>query len=70
MSERQDGPTGAENGAAEHGTPASATGAAIETAVAENASKLPSRRTFVKIGVVAGRRSHIRRLLQSDHRTR
>ena len=54
MSERQDGPTGAENGAAEHGTPASATGAASETAVAENASKLPSRRTFVKIGVVAG----------------
>ena len=54
MSERHDGPTGAENGATENGAPQTATGAATETAVAKKTSKGLSRRTFVKIGVVAG----------------
>ena len=54
MSERHDGPTGAESGATENGAPQTTTGAATEKAVAKKTSKGLSRRTFVKIGVVAG----------------
>ena len=51
MSERHDGPTGAESGATEDSAPQTATGAATETTVAKKTSKGLSRRTFVKIGV-------------------